>query len=300
MPKIQQIVKDFFGKEPHKGVNPDEVVAIGAAIQGGVLAGDVKDLLLLDVTPLSLGVETLGGVMTKLIERNTTIPTKKSEVFSTAADGQTSVEIKVLQGEREMAGDNKLLGVFSLIGIPPAPRGLPQVEVTFDIDANGILNVSAKDRGTGKEQKITITSSSGLAKDEVEKIVKDAQSHSGEDKKRREAIEAKNPLDSLVYQTEKIVEESGDKVPAAEKEAVTAAVADAKKVLESQSGDADALRKAAQDLQKASYKIAEALYKSAPQAAGAPEGAAAGGAEGGAAGAKAEDVIDAEVVEEKK
>ena len=269
-------MKDFFGKEPNKSVNPDEVVAIGAAIQGGVLAGDVKDLLLLDVTPLSLGVETLGGVMTRLIERNTTIPTKKSEVFSTAADGQTSVEIKVLQGEREMAGDNKLLGVFSLIGIPPAPRGLPQIEVTFDIDANGILNVSAKDRGTGKEQKITITSSSGLDKNEVEKLVKDAQSHSGEDKKRRDAIEAKNQLDSLVYQTEKIVEESGDKVPASEKEAVTAAIAEAKKVLEKESGDAGALRKAAQDLQKASYKIAEALYKQNPPPGGAPEGATAG------------------------
>jgi molecular chaperone DnaK len=298
MPKIQQIVKDLFGKEPNKSVNPDEVVAIGAAIQGGVLAGDVKDLLLLDVTPLSLGVETLGGVMTKLIERNTTIPAKKSEVFSTASDGQTSVEIKVLQGERDLAGDNKLLGVFSLIGIPPAPRGLPQIEVTFDIDANGILNVSAKDRGTGKEQKITITSSSGLDKNEVEKLVKDAQSHSGEDKKRREAIEAKNQLDSLVYQTEKIVEESGDKVPAADKEAVTAAVAEAKKVLESQSGDAEALKKAAQELQKASYKIAEALYKQAsPPAGGAPP---EGGAPGGPAGAGKEDVIDAEVVEEKK
>jgi molecular chaperone DnaK len=297
MPKIQQIVKDFFGKEPNKTVNPDEVVAIGAAIQGGVLAGDVKDLLLLDVTPLSLGVETLGGVMTKLIERNTTIPTKKSEVFSTASDGQTSVEIKVLQGEREMAGDNKLLGVFSLVGIPPAPRGLPQVEVTFDIDANGIMNVSAKDRGTGKEQKITITSSSGLDKKEVEKLVRDAESHSGEDKKRREAIEAKNGLDALVYQTEKTLEESGDKVPAADKESVTAAIADAKKVLESQSGDADALKKAAQDLQKASYKIAEALYKSTPAPGGGTEGAAP---EGAPAGAKAEDVIDAEVVEEKK
>jgi molecular chaperone DnaK len=294
MPKIQAIVKDFFGKEPNKTVNPDEVVAIGAAIQGGVLAGDVKDLLLLDVTPLSLGVETLGGVMTKLIERNTTIPTKKSEVFSTASDGQTSVEIKVLQGEREMAGDNKLLGVFSLVGIPPAPRGLPQIEVTFDIDANGILNVSAKDRGTGKEQKITITSSSGLDKKEVEKLVTDAQSHSGEDKKRREAIEARNQLDSLIYQTAKIVEESGDKVPAADKESVTAAIAEAKKVLEKESGDADALKKAATDLQKASYKIAEALYKQAPPAGGASEGAAPGGA------SKTEDVIDAEVVDEKK
>jgi len=296
MPKIQAIVKEFFGKEPNKPVNPDEVVAIGAAIQGGVLAGDVKDLLLLDVTPLSLGVETLGGVMTKLIERNTTIPTKKSEVFSTASDGQTSVEIKVLQGEREMAGDNKLLGVFSLVGIPPAPRGIPQVEVTFDIDANGILNVSAKDRGTGKEQKITITSSSGLDKKEVEKLVTDAQTHSGDDKKRREAIEARNQLDSLIYQTAKIVEESGDKVPAADKESVTAAIAEAKKVLDKESGDADALKKAATDLQKASYKIAEALYKQTPSAGGAPEGAAPGGA----SGAKTEDVIDAEVVDEKK
>ena len=298
MPKMQQLVKDFFGKEPNKSVNPDEVVAIGAALQGGVLAGDVKDLLLLDVTPLSLGVETLGGVMTKLIERNTTIPTKKAETFSTAADGQTSVEIKVLQGEREMAGDNKLLGVFSLVGIPPAPRGMPQVEVTFDIDANGILNVSAKDRGTGKEQKITITSSSGLDKKEVEKFVKDAEAHSSEDKKRREAIEAKNALDALVYSTEKLVDESGDKVPEAEKESVKAAVADAKKVLETSPGDAEALKKAAHDLQKASYKIAEALYKSAP--AGGPPGEG-GGEPGGSPSSKpADDVIDAEVVEQKK
>jgi molecular chaperone DnaK len=298
MPKIQQLVKDLFGKEPNKSVNPDEVVAIGAALQGGVLAGDVKDLLLLDVTPLSLGVETLGGVMTKLIERNTTIPTKKAETFSTASDGQTSVEVKVLQGEREMAGDNKLLGVFSLVGIPPAPRGMPQIEVTFDIDANGIMNVSAKDRGTGKEQKITITSSSGLDKKEVEKLVKDAESHSSEDKKRREAIEAKNALDALVYSTEKLVDESGDKVPEPEKEAVKAAVADAKKILEASPGDAETLKKAAQELQKASYKIAEALYKSAP--AGAP-GGEGGATPGDASSSKpADDVIDAEVVEQKK
>ena len=298
MPKIQQIVKDFFGKDPNKSVNPDEVVAIGAALQGGVLAGDVKDLLLLDVTPLSLGVETLGGVMTKLIDRNTTIPTKKAETFSTASDGQTSVEIKVLQGEREMAGDNKLLGVFSLVGIPPAPRGMPQVEVTFDIDANGILNVSAKDRGTGKEQKITITSSSGLDKKEVEKLVKDAESHSAGDKKRREAIEAKNALDALIYSTEKLVDESGEKVPESEKESVKSAVADAKKVLETSPGDAEALKKAAHDLQKASYKIAEALYKSAPAGAPAGEG---GETPGDSSSSKpADDVIDAEVVEQKK
>ena len=300
MPKIQQLVKDFFGKEPHKGVNPDEVVAIGAAIQGGVLAGDVKDLLLLDVTPLSLGVETLGGVMTKLIERNTTIPTKKTEVFSTAGDGQTSVEIKVLQGEREMAGDNKLLGVFSLVGIPPAPRGMPQIEVGFDIDANGILNVNAKDRGTGKEQKITITSSSGLDKTEVEKAVREAESHSSEDKKRREAVEAKNQLDSLIYSTQKLLEENGDKVPASEKAAVESALADAKKVFETQSNDGEAMKKAAAELQKASYKIAEALYKTAPEATTTGEGQGApGGAEAGSEAHK-DDVIDAEVVEEKK
>ena len=296
MPKIHQLVKEFFGKEPHKGVNPDEVVAVGAALQGGVLAGDVKDLLLLDVTPLSLGVETLGGVMTRLIERNTTIPVKKAEVFSTASDAQTSVEIKVLQGEREMAGDNKLLGLFSLVGIPPAPRGMPQIEVTFDIDANGILHVTARDRGTGKEQKITITSSSGLSKDEVEKAVKEGESHRADDHKRREAVEAKNALDSLVYSTQKLLEESGDKVGPAEKTAVEAALADAKKVLETQGNDAEALKRAAQDLQKASYKIAEALYKNAPPPAGP------GGPETPPPGPKAgaDDVIDAEVVDERK
>jgi molecular chaperone DnaK len=301
MPKIQQLVKEFFGKEPNKSVNPDEVVAIGAALQGGVLAGDVKDLLLLDVTPLSLGVETLGGVMTKLIERNTTIPTKKAETFSTASDGQTSVEIKVLQGEREMAGDNKLLGVFSLVGIPPAPRGMPQVEVTFDIDANGILNVSAKERGTGKEQKITITSSSGLDKKEVENFVKDAEAHGVDDKKRREAIEAKNALDALIYSTEKLVDESGDKVPESEKESVKAAVAEAKKVLEASPGDAAALKSAAQNLQKASYKIAESLYKSAPTGAPAGDGGGSDATPGDSASSKpADGVIDAEVVEQKK
>ena len=217
MPAIQKLVKDFFGKEPHKGVNPDEVVAIGAAIQGGVLAGDVKDVLLLDVTPLSLGIETLGGVVTKLIERNTTIPTRKSEIFSTAADNQTSVEVHVLQGEREMARDNRTLGKFHLVGIPPAPRGVPQVEVAFDIDANGIVHVSAKDLGTGKEQKITITASSGLNDSDIERMVKDAESHSAEDKERRQQVEARNKLDSLVYQTEKTYEEHKEKLGPDEK-----------------------------------------------------------------------------------
>ena len=232
MPRIQKLVKDLFGKDPHQGVNPDEVVAIGAAIQGGVLAGDVKDLLLLDVTPLSLGIETLGGVTTKLIERNTTIPTKKSEIFSTAGDNQTSVEIKVLQGEREMARDNKTIGVFHLVGIPPAPRGMPQIEVTFDIDANGIMNVSAKDLGTSKEQKITITASSGLNKDEIDRMVKDAQSHSEEDRKRREEIEAKNRLDSLIYASEKTFNENKGKLSSADASAFESALADAKKALE--------------------------------------------------------------------
>jgi molecular chaperone DnaK len=301
MPRIQQLVRELFGKDPHQGVNPDEVVAVGAAIQGGVLAGDVKDLLLLDVTPLSLGIETLGGVTTKLIERNTTIPTKKSEVFSTAADNQTSVEIKVLQGEREMARDNKPLGVFHLIGLPPAPRGMPQIEVTFDIDANGILNVSAKDLGTGKEQKITITASSGLAKDEIDRMVSDAQSHSEEDKKRREEIEARNRLDSLVYSTEKTLSENRDKIDPSEISTFESAIADAKKALES--ADAAAMNESGQRLQQASHRLAEAIYKGASAGAGANAGAGAGGGRPSAEerpGQTEDEVIDTEYVDTEK
>ncbi len=261
IPKIQDLVKQFFSKEPHKGVNPDEVVALGAAVQAGVLAGEVKDILLLDVTPLSLGIETLGGVMTRLIERNTTIPTKKSEIFSTAADSQTSVEIHVLQGEREMSRDNRTLGKFHLVGLPPAPRGMPQIEVTFDIDANGIANVSAKDLGTGKQQQITITGSSTLTEDEIKKMVRDAESHAEEDKRKKQEIEARNQLDSLIYTTEKTVNENRDKLPESDKKAVEDAVAEAKKVLDS--GDVDKLRDAIDRLTKASHKIAEAMYKQA-------------------------------------
>ena len=298
MPRIQQLVKELFGKEPHQGVNPDEVVAVGAAIQGGVLAGDVKDLLLLDVTPLSLGIETLGGVNTRLIERNTTIPTKKSEVFSTASDNQTSVEIRVLQGEREMARDNKAIGVFHLVGIPTAPRGMPQIEVAFDIDANGILNVSAKDLGTGKEQKITITASSGLAKEEIDRMVKDAQSHTEEDKKRREEIEAKNRLDSLIYSTEKSFQENRGKLDPSDIGNFESALADAKKALEA--GGTESMNGAAERLQQASHKIAEAIYRTAsqpPPSGGAEAGA--GASQPGSAG-KEDEVIDTEYVDTEK
>ena len=295
MPRIQAIVKELFGREPHKGVNPDEVVAIGAAIQGGVLAGDVKDLLLLDVTPLSLGIETLGGVATRLIERNTTIPTKKSEIFSTASDNQTSVEIKVLQGEREMARDNKLLGVFHLVGIPSAPRGVPQVEVTFDIDANGILNVFAKDLGTGKEQKITITASSGLSKEDIDKMVKDAQAHSSEDQKRRSEIEARNQLDSLVYSTEKTLAENRDKLSESDVKDLEQEVASARATLDS--GDAEMMKQARQALEKASHKLAEAMYKNAaPGAAGAGASGSAPSSDAGK-GSDEDQVIDAEYVD---
>ncbi len=296
MPRIQQLVKDLFGKDPHQGVNPDEVVAVGAAIQGGVLAGDVKDLLLLDVTPLSLGIETLGGVTTRLIERNTTIPTKKSEVFSTASDNQTSVEIRVLQGEREMARDNKPIGVFHLVGIPPAPRGLPQIEVAFDIDANGILNVSAKDLGTGKEQKITITASSGLNKDEINRMVKDAAAHADEDRQRREEIEAKNRLDGLIYSTEKSFSENKSKLDPGEISNFESALADAKKALET--GGTDNMNRAAERLQQTSHKLAEAMYRGAasqgPSAGPSPGAAEPGGKE------KEDEVIDTEYVDTEK
>ncbi len=260
MPRIQEIVKQLFGKEPHKGVNPDEVVAIGAAIQAGVLAGDVKDLLLLDVTPLTLAIETLGGVATPMIPRNTTIPTKKSETFSTAADNQSEVEVHVLQGERPMAGQNRTLGKFKLGGIVPAPRGVPQIEVTFDIDANGILNVTAKDNATGKDQKITITSSTGLSKDEVDRMAKEAEAHASEDKAKRDEIEARNGLDNLVYNIEKMLKENGDKVSGSEKAEVESALADAKKTLEGSPSVAD-LNGAREKLTGASHKLAEAMYK---------------------------------------
>jgi molecular chaperone DnaK len=297
MPRIQSLVKELFGKEPHKGVNPDEVVAIGAAVQAGVLAGDVKDLLLLDVTPLTLAIETLGGVATPMIPRNTTIPTKKTETFSTAADSQPSVEIHVLQGERPLAKDNRTLGKFHLTGIPPAPRGVPQIEVTFDIDANGILNVTAKDKATNKEQKITITSSSGLSKEEVERMAKEAESHASEDKAKREEIEARNQLDGLVYQVEKTLKEHGDKVSGDEKGKVEAALADAKKALEG--SDASAMNSAREKLMEASHKLAEVMYKATQTPPGAPgAGPQAGAPQDGAAKEKKDEgVIDAEYVD---
>ncbi|GKS58126.1 chaperone protein DnaK [Nitrospira sp.] len=295
MPKVIQTVKDFFGKEPHRGVNPDEVVAIGAGIQGGVLKGEVKDVLLLDVTPLTLGIETLGGIFTHLIERNTTIPSKKSQVFSTAADNQTAVTIRVFQGEREMANDNKLLGQFDLVGIPPAPRGMPQVEVTFDIDANGIVHVSAKDLGTGKEQSIKITASSGLSKEEIENLVRDAQSHSDEDKKRRQLAEAKNQADSLIYGTEKNLAEHGDKIAESDKNQITEALASLKKAMEGT--DAAAIQSATQALTTASHKLAEEMYKKA-SAAATPGGESPQGGDG--AQKTDEKVVDAEFEEVDK
>ena len=300
MPKVQELVKNFFGKEPNKGVNPDEVVASGAAIQGGVLKGDVKDVLLLDVTPLSLGIETLGGVFTRLIDRNTTIPTRKSQIFSTAEDGQTAVTIRVFQGEREMTADNKLLGQFDLVGIPPAPRGMPQIEVTFDIDANGIVNVSAKDKATNKEQTIRIQASGGLNEADIDKMVKEAEQHSAEDKKRRELIDAKNKADSLVYYTEKNLKDLGDKVPAAEKENIEKAVADLKEAMNGE--DAEKINQKSEALMQVSMKLGEALYKDqgTAGATASDAGTSAGAGEGAAAGDNKEDVVDADFEEVKK
>jgi len=299
MPRIQALVKELFGREPHKGVNPDEVVAVGAAVQAGVLAGDVKDLLLLDVTPLTLSIETLGGVSTQMIPRNTTIPTRKTETFSTAADSQTSVEVHVLQGERPMASQNRTLGKFHLTGIPPAPRGVPQIEVTFDIDANGILNVTAKDNATGKDQKITITSSSGLSKEEVERMAKEADAHSAEDKVKREEIESRNQLDGMIYNIEKMLREQGDKISGSERGDVENALADAKKALES--NEKRTMDSARERLTAASHKLAEQMYKATQPQQGAPAGGASAGQSNGATQGdgqkKDEGVIDAEYVD---
>jgi molecular chaperone DnaK len=292
MPKVQEVVKQLFGKEPHKGVNPDEVVAVGAAIQAGVLQGDVKDVLLLDVTPLSLGIETLGGVFTRIIDRNTTIPTKKSQVFSTAEDNQNAVTIRVFQGEREMAADNKMLGQFDLVGIPPAPRGVPQIEVTFDIDANGIVNVQAKDKATGKEQQIRIQASGGLSEGDIEKMVKDAEAHAEEDKKRKAAVEAKNHAEALVHSTEKALSEHGSKVGDAERTAIENAIADLKEALKGD--DSSAIQAKTNTLAQASMKLGEALYKQQQEAQGGTPGA---GGDGAASGEKKEDVVDAEFTE---
>ena len=301
MPKVIQVVREFFGKEPHKGVNPDEVVAVGAGIQGGVLKGDVKDVLLLDVTPLTLGIETLGGIFTHLIERNTTIPTKKSQIFSTAADNQTAVTIRVFQGEREMANDNKLLGQFDLVGIPPAPRGMPQVEVTFDIDANGIVHVSAKDLGTQKEQSIKITASSGLTKDEIDRLVKDAQAHTEGDKQRRRLAEARNQADSLIYNTEKNLTEHGDKLGEADKNTIKDALAAARKAMEG--NDPAAIESAVHTLTTASHKLAEEMYKRASaagdQGAAGADASPGGHGDGGSSG-KDDKVVDAEFEEVDK
>ncbi len=300
IPAVQKLVKDLFGKEPNKGVNPDEAVAVGAAIQGGILGGDVKDVLLLDVTPLSLGIETLGSVMTRLIPRNTTIPTRKSQIFSTAADGQTAVSIHVLQGEREMANQNRTLGRFDLVGIPPAPRGVPQIEVTFDIDANGIVHVSAKDLGTGKEQKIRIESSSGLNEADIDKMVREAEAHAEEDKREREKAEARNEADSMIYTTEKTLKDMADKIGAEDKAKIEEAVADLKRAVES--GDVQAMKDKTEALKQASYKIAEEMYKNTGAQAGAAGGPDMGGAQGSSGGdnTKTAEDVDYEVVDDDK